>query len=65
LKTVVSALSKTGIYPANPDVFGEKDFTASETTERLISPVPPTGTALERQLRNLPAHSEAFQLQMV
>jgi hypothetical protein len=65
LKRVVSASNKTGIYSANPNVSGKADFTASEITEEFISPVPPTGTSLERELRNLSAHSEAFQLQKV
>jgi hypothetical protein len=50
LKTVDSALNKTGIYPTNPNVFGEADFTALRLSVN--------------QMRNLPDHSEAFLLQM-
>jgi hypothetical protein len=57
LKTAVSALNKTEIYFSNPSVFGEADFTASKTTEWLISSVPQTGTSLERQPTVEPAGS--------
>jgi hypothetical protein len=49
LKTAVYIINKTGIVPINPEVFGEADFTASESTERLISAIPQPGTSLERQ----------------
>jgi hypothetical protein len=51
LTTAASALNKTGIYTTNPSAFGEADFTALHLSVN--------------ELRNLPAHSEAFQLQMV
>ncbi|CAH1965165.1 unnamed protein product [Acanthoscelides obtectus] len=34
VQTAVSGFSKTGIYPLSPQVFGEADFAAAETTER-------------------------------
>lgn len=37
LQIATSGFRKTGIYPTDPNIFGEADFAAAETTEREIS----------------------------